>query len=236
MLCVLLAGGFGTRLGEIAKDRPKCLLPIKGKPILDYVFDGVKNLDLKKTYVSTNMKFAKDFESWTKQKGIELILEPVTSEDHKLGSIGGLDFLVKTKNINDDLLVVAGDNLFDFDLKNILNFFKEKQAPVIGFYKLNLLEAKKFGVGKLNSNNKLIDFEEKPEKPKSDLISTAIYIIPKKDLKLIGEYLKSSNSLDKLGDFIKWLYKKQEVYGFVFEGKWFDIGSPETYRKAEEEF
>ena len=236
MLCVLLAGGFGTRLGDIAKDRPKCLLPIKGRPILDYVFDRIQDLDIQKTYVSTNVKFAEHFKNWKNEKDIELVLEQSKDDKEKLGSIGGLDFLIKTKNIKDDLLVVAGDNLFDFDLTKFVDFFKEKKTCVVGFYKLNLDEAKKFGIGKLDQKNRLVDFEEKPEDPKSDLVSTAIYLIPKENLGFIEEYLKNDHNRDKFGDFIKWLYKKLPVYGFIFEGKWFDIGSPESYKKAEEEF
>jgi len=243
MIGIILAGGFAKRMGELTKDKAKALLDINGKPIVQYVIEKLENIDsMNKIYISTNNRFEEDFNAFLSglksSKDIELIIEPTEKEEEKLGSIGGLNFVIKDKNIDDDIIVVAGDNMFEFGLKEIIDYYDEKKAPVVGL--LDIVEkekaSKRLGVVEIDENNKIIGFEEKPEKPKTSLVSTAIYIFPKDSLKLISEYIESKNNPDAMGFFLTWLYKKEDVYAFVFKGRWIDIGTIKTFEEAKESF
>ncbi|HLD57280.1 MAG TPA: sugar phosphate nucleotidyltransferase, partial [archaeon] len=151
--------------------------------------------------------------------------------------IGALDYLVSSQGIDEDLIVIAGDNLFDFRLKELVNYYNKKKCPVIAFYDMQDLEAaKRFGVAELDKDDKVVDFSEKPETPKSTFVSTGCYIFPHEALAMISTYLKDKNNHDAPGYFISWLYKRLPVYGFRFKGKWYDIGSFEAYLEAEKEY
>ena len=238
---VILAGGFAKRMWPLTYEIPKVLLDVAGKPVLTHIInklEPVENIDT--IYLSINNKFKDHFSAWQNtietSKKIELVVEPSNDEKGKLGSIGALDYLIKNKNINRDLFVIGGDNLFEFDISKFINFFKEnKSSAVLGFYDLgNKKEASKFGVVKINSENKVIEFEEKPKNPKSSMVSTCIYMFSKDCLGLISQYLENGNDKDVMGHFIKWLHRKSDVHGFVFNENWFDIGSMETYKKVNE--
>lgn len=238
MRCVILAGGFAVRLLPLTLDRPKALLPIAGKTIIEYLLEKlelVKEIDL--IYVSTNKKFEshllEEINELKIKKPIKLIVEPVTKEEEKFGAIGALEFLIKREKINDDLLVIAGDNLFDFSLQDFVNYQKEKKSAIVALCDLKDPEKikGKYGVVVLDKNNKIMEFQEKPAKPKSTFVSIGCYLFPKETLKLIPIYLANNNP-DAPGYFITWLCKKQAIYGFLFTGKWFDIGDFNSYRKA----
>jgi glucose-1-phosphate thymidylyltransferase len=238
MKAVILAGGFAKRLGALAENTPKPLLPIAGKPVIEYILrkiEAIKDIDM--IYIQTNKKFEMHFSEELKKiktkKEIKLVIEPAMEEREKIGAIGAWEFLIRKENINDDLLSVSGDNLFEFNLKKFIDFYKEKGTVVIGLYDVGRIEeARKLGIAQIDKNNRIIGFEEKPENPKSTLASTGIYIYPKEKLKLILKYLSEGNNPDAPGYFLMWLYKRETVHGFTFSEKWFDIGSIETYEEA----
>ena len=235
MITIILAAGYGTRLYPLTKDKPKSLLQIGGKPIINYITNQLQN----KIYIVTNQKFYDQFIEWakTQNKDIEIINDNTTSNETRLGGIGDLYFTIKLKNINDDILVLGGDNVFDFKIKDFIEFFKQKQAPVIALYDVQDLElAKLYGIVELDKNRKIISFEEKPKNPKSTLASTCFYVFPKEFIKEIYKYMQTSNNKDGPGYLIKHFYTKQPIYGFVFKGNWFDIGNLEQYKKANEIF
>lgn len=232
---VILAGGYAKRLWPLTKNLAKALLPIAGKPIINYIvekFEKISEIDM--IYVSTNEMFGDQFKEWSKtiktEKQIKIVVEKTNSEDKKLGAIGGIKFLIDSECITDDILLVGGDNLFGFDLASFVDFYKQKKSSLIAFYDVcDLEKAKIYGVGTLNSKNKVIDFEEKPSKPKSTLASSAVYMFPKEKLDLFKEYLVEGNNKDAVGFFISWLVKKDEVYGFKFNECWYDIGDLDLY-------
>lgn len=242
MKAIVLAGGFATRLYPVTEFTPKSLLPVVGEPIIHYIIDkieAVKEVDL--IYISTNKRFKKHFQNWLShfcsKKKIKLIVEETSEEKEKMGAIGSLNYLIKKEKINEDLLVVAGDNLFDFELADFADFFRQKKAPIVAFYDIGSLEeAKKFGVAELDKDKKIVSFEEKPLKPKNTLISTACYLFPKETLKLFNEYISNKNNPDAPGYFVKWLSQKKPVYGFGFKGRWFDIGHMDAYKEANIEY
>ena len=147
--------------------------------------------------------------------------------------MGDIHFVINGKNIDDDLIVIAGDNLFESSLVNVVNFFKKRKSNVIVLYDVRDFElAKNYGIVEVN-NNIVINFEEKPLSPKSTLASTGIYLFPRKTKELIKKYVAQGNNLDKTGNFIEWLHKRDKVYSFITDKKWYDIGSIEQLEKAD---
>jgi len=141
--------------------------------------------------------------------------------------------VIGKENIQDDLIVIAGDNLFDFDLNKIVDFFKEVNKNVIGLYDIkDINKSRNFGILKIDNKNKIVSFEEKPNNPKSTLVSTAIYLYSRDELKKIGKYMKTSLPKEGPGYLIPYFMESQDVYGFVFHGQWYDIGSKETYEEV----
>ncbi len=243
MKVLILAAGYGTRLYAIVKDKPKALLDIHGRPLIEYVLDKIKQLEgLNEFILVTNNKFDKIFQDWAESLKfpykIKIINDGTLTPEDRLGSIGDINFVLQKYPIKDDVLVLGSDNLFDYSLEDYVRFAKGKPSDVtIGLYDIhNREEAKKFGVVALDKSNKIISFEEKPAEPKSTLVSMCCYYLPQKTLGLIGDYLRESKKSDTSGDYVRWLYQKNNVYGFKFDGKWYDIGSVESYHEAQEKF
>jgi glucose-1-phosphate thymidylyltransferase len=239
MKAILLAGGYAKRLWPLTKDRSKSLLPIADKPIIEYILDGIEKVkEIEEIYLSTNLKFETNFKNWLENyrssKEIKLVIEETRGEEEKLGSIGALNFLIGHLGLKEDLLIIGGDNLFDFDLKDLIDFYMAKKKSVVLLYDMKDKEIVKgkYGVLEMDSDFKIINSEEKPEEPKSTLISTACYIFSKEDLALITDYLEAGNNPDAIGFFVSWLCKRRDIYGVIHKGLWFDIGSFDDYERA----
>lgn len=236
MDAVVLAGGYATRLWPITKLRAKPLLPLAGRPIIDYILEPLEAEDrVENVYISTNKRFEEDFTDYLDSHGydkVELAIEPTWAEDEKLGTIGALAELVDREGLSDDTLVIAGDNLFSFDVSDFLDFFSEKEAACIAAYDVGSREdAKQYGLVSLDGG-RVVDFQEKPSEPKSTLVSIACYAFPAGSLRLLDEYLGGDNNPDAPGFFLEWLYTRENVYAYVFDGDWFDIGTPDSYLRA----
>jgi glucose-1-phosphate thymidylyltransferase len=181
------------------------------------------------------------FKEWARglntKKRISLLDDLTKSQDDRRGAIGDMDFVINRKQIKDDLLVIGGDNLFDGGLKVFLNFATSKKNHLtIGAFNINDKDqAKNYGVVRLDKNNRILDFREKPKDPKTTLVAMCLYYFPQSKLKLIKEYLKDRNNKnDATGFYIDWVSKKEIVYGFVFDGRWYDIGHHKSYNEAKE--
>lgn len=244
MKALVLAAGYGTRLYAITKDTPKPLLEVAGKTLINHLLESIRGFkDIDEVFVVTNAKFFETFQKWAAaNKGFSFRLTVVndgtTSPENRLGSVGDIEFAIRTERIKDDLLILGGDNLFDYSLVGYMAFAKKnKPQATIGLYDIgNLAEANKFGVVAMDARGKVTSFEEKPEKPKSSLIAMCCYFLPKETLGSVTEYLKETQKADKAGDYIRWLAEKKTVYGFKFDGRWYDIGSVESYKEAQEKF
>jgi len=242
MKVLILAGGFATRLWPLTENFPKPLLKVGGKPILSHILDRISNIEtVDEIFVATNKKFSSQFSSWHADvssfyhKKISLIIEESLKENEKLGSIGALHYALRLKNIDDDLLVVLGDNIFEFSLLNYVHIYEKMPFIRIGVIDLKNIElVRNFGVFTLDASQSVLSFKEKPTHPESTLASTGIYFFPRSSLPLIKEYIEKGNNPDKPGYLIEWLlhYKKIPLHGFVFKGIWFDIGTPETLKSA----
>ncbi len=241
MKAIVLAAGYATRLYPLTIDKPKALLPIAGKPILNHIVEKLEEIsEINEIFIITNDKFYMNFIYWLTQneknfgKKIEILNDGTTSNETRLGGVGDLEFVIKEKKIDDDILVLACDNLFEDSLIDLIEFFKKKRTIINAIFELEEKEeAKKFGVVEIDKEGKIIEFEEKPQEPKTNLISGAIYIFPKESLKNMEGYMKNDKPKDGPGFLIQNFCKKQEVCAFIFKGKWFDIGCKEDYEKVQ---
>jgi len=240
MKIIILAAGYATRLWPLTLNKPKPLLSVQDKPIIEYIMSKVKDVDgLEDIFVVTNTKFVKNFEDWkkrhSKKKKISIIDDGMKTVDDRRGSIGDTIFVIKQKKINTDLLIVAGDNIFDFGLDDFVRSAEENRPhATIGLFDVkDITLAKQYGIVALDKNSKITSFQEKPEKPKSTLAAMCLYYIPEEKIKFLNRYKREGNPLDLAGSFIKWLSEKEKVYGHVFNGKWLDIGDKISLKKAQ---
>ena len=236
MKAVVLAGGYATRMWPITKHRPKMFLPIGESTVIDRIFEELEADDrIDEVYVSTNERFAPEFEAHLEESEFEkprLSVEETTEEADKFGVVGALAQLIDREGVDDDLLVVAGDNLISFDVADFLDYFQERGAPTLAAYDVGSRErAKSYGLVEL-AGDRVVDFQEKPDDPKSTLVSIACYGFPRESLSLLSTYLEDGNNPDEPGWFVQWLQAREPTYAFTFEGAWFDIGTPESYLDA----
>ena len=236
MKAVVLAGGYATRLWPVTKHRPKMMLPIGDSTVIDRILGELERDDrISEVFVSTNERFAADFEAHLAESSYEkpqLTVEDTTEEDEKFGVVGALAQLVDREGIADeDLLVVAGDNLISFDVADFVDFFEDAGTPTIAAYDVGSREkAKSYGLVELDGDQ-VVDFQEKPEDPNSTLVSIACYAFPADSVRF-DEYLTEGNNPDEPGWFIQWLVENDAVSAFTFDGAWYDIGTPESYLEA----
>ena len=244
MKALILAAGYATRLYPLTKDYPKPLLLVNNRPIIDYIVYKLHSLrDIDEIIVVTNSKFISHFKRWKKglrvKARLSLVDDLTKTLADKRGAIGDVDFVLSKKRIKDDLLVIGGDNIFDKHLAGFLDFVKARKAHhVIGAYDIkDRKEAKKYGVIKLNKKQEVVDFQEKPDRPKSALVGMCLYYFPAGKLKLIREYMNDrTQKKDTTGGYISWLKDRALIYGFIFRGTWYDIGDHKFYNKAKESF
>jgi len=241
MKAIILAAGYATRLYPLTENKSKALLSIGGKPIIGHIADSLMKIpEIDKIYVISNSRFYGDFVQWKNENSLEIVevLDDGTdSDENKLGAIGDIDFVIKNKNIDDDLFIIAGDSFFTFEIKGFYDYYLEKGEDCVCAEKLedlNLL--KRFAVASVDSDNRITDLVEKPQEPQSDLGVYASYIYTKDTVKLFEKYLAEGNKPDAPGFFLQWLYSKKTVYAYKIDGEFLDIGTPESYREAQERF
>ena len=241
MKVIVLAAGYATRLYPLTLTQPKPLLPVAGKPMIEYVLDNLAPIGgIDRIYVVTNAKFAAHFQKWSdhyRAAGSELnftiVNDGSTDDTNKLGAIGDMHHVLKTQRVDDDLIVVAGDNLFSEKLGDFGKFCREKKAPVLALYDVGDLEQiKKYNAISVNGDGRITFFEEKPGNPTSTLTGIALYFYPKNTLPFIRQYIAEGNNPDQPGRLVQWLYPRTPVYTWRVPGIWYDIGSKETLDEA----
>ena len=244
MKTLILAAGYAIRLKPLTLNTPKPLLAVGKRAIVDRILDKIERLqEADIVHVLTNQKFISTFETWRagskRRIGIRLINDGSTSDDNKLGAIGDLKLFIDHVGTDDDILIIAGDNLFEFDLRDFVKFAKaHTDGASIALHDVKDRElAKKYGVVHVDSTDQhVIGFEEKPREPKTTLVSTCVYYFPKGKMRLLDAYIRCSQPMDAPGNFIRWLKDNDRVYGFVFGEDWFDIGGIESYREADQKY
>ena len=241
MKVIVLAAGYATRLHPLTLNQPKPLLSVAGRPMLDHVLDAIAPVGgFDRVYVVTNAKFTPHFQQWAgahPARGILSIVNDGTTDDtHRLGAIGDLLLVMRQERLDDDLLVVAGDNLFSKPLTGLCEFCRAQATPVLGVYDVGSLEtAKKYGVVSVEKEL-LASFVEKPAQPASTLAGIALYYYPRQILPLIHQYLAEGNNPDQPGRLVQWLYPRIPVRVWAVPGLWLDIGSKETLEEAQQIF
>ncbi|MBU0459638.1 MAG: nucleotidyltransferase family protein [Nanoarchaeota archaeon] len=240
MKALILAAGYATRLYPLTENQPKPLLKVGNKVIIEHILDKLKEVsEVEEILVVTNARFHHDFQIWLNHydypKKIRIINDGTLNNEDRLGAVGDINYVLKEEDIKDNLLVIAGDNLFGFSLKNFYDFFNQQEhGSVVAFHDLKDVEKvrKKFGVGILEGK-RVIGFEEKPAQPNSTLASTCCYVFHKNDLHLVEKSIELGRA-DNTGDLIKFLTHHSTVHGYVFDEHWFDIGSHESLQEANE--
>lgn len=241
MKAIVLAAGYATRLRPLTDQVPKPLLPLAGRPMLDYLcdkLDAVREVDA--IHVVTNARFAPDFADWAGGREgrapIRVHDDGTTTNATRLGATGDIRFVLDEAGIRgNDLLVVAGDNLFDYDLTDLVAFWRERRgASAISVHDVgDLALAAQYAVIELDADDRVIALVEKPALPQSTLAATATYVFAAAHTGLIDEYLDAGNPPDPIGLFPSWLYRRAPVYGYRFAGEWLDIGDREQLLEAD---
>ncbi len=244
MKLIILAAGYATRLYPLTLNQPKPLLAVAGKPMMEHVLDNVADIrDIDQAYVVTNAKFASHFEDWASGYRPDLhfrftiVNDGSTDNSNKLGAIGDLHLVLTKFQIDDDIIVIGGDNLFSEDLSGFGDYCKQKNSPVTGVYDVGDLEQiKKYNAIEIDENHRITYFEEKPKQPKSTLTGIALYFYPKSTLPLIHQYIAEGNNPDQPGRLVQWLYSRVPFYVWKVPGLWYDVGSIETLEEANRVF
>lgn len=239
MKAVVLAAGYATRLYPLTHDKPKHLLEVAGRPILDRLLDQLPLDELETIFVVTNAKFAGRFREWAAAApfDVEVIDDGTTSEEDKLGAIGDLALTIRTRELDDELVVAAGDSLFTERQDGLVRLARERAAAALSVYDVGDLEAiKRLSAIGVDGSDRIVSFEEKPESPASTLAGIALYFFPRSVLPLVGEYLDAGNNADQPGRFVEWLYTRVPVYAWRVPGQWIDIGTPDALAEAERAF
>jgi glucose-1-phosphate thymidylyltransferase len=224
---IVLAAGYATRLRPLTDTWAKELLPVGGRPIVDWIVEAIGDVDgLDVVHLVTNHRKAPAFEAWARGREIVVHDDGTTSNDDRLGAIGDLRFVVDRAELDDDLLVIAGDNLFDFSLADYAAFWREKGvASAVAVRDVGSLAlASHYGIVALDDSDRIVDFVEKPADPPSTLAATATYLFGRSHVGLLEAYLSGGHSSDQPGRFVEWLCRREPVYGWEFEGAWYDIG------------
>ena len=233
MKCLILAAGYATRLYPLTENFPKPLLKVKDKTIIDWIIGDLNSLNtIDEFFIITNHKFYKHFVSWNKYPNLKIIDDGTLTNDTRLGAVKDIDLVLQKENINDDLLIVAGDNLLDFSLNKYLNYHKEKNTScVLRFYQKDINILKKNGVASIDENEVITSMEEKPNKPKSNWIIPPFYIIKKDDLSYISKAINDDVNVDAPGSFIAYLSSHTTVHAYLMEGHRYDIGTLDSYQE-----
>ena len=229
MKALLLAAGYATRLSPLTDDLPKALLPVGDRPIVDWIVEAIRAAGIDDISLVTNARFADDFERWA--DGVTILNDGTTTNENRLGAVGDIAFA----NLDDDALIIAGDNLFDYSLADFVAFWRETgEKSAIAVHDVGDRElAKKYGIVELNADDRIVACVEKPEDPPSTLAATATYLYSRDHLRLVESYLAEGNNPDQPGNFVVWLVDREPVYAYRFEGGWYDIGDLEQLRSAD---
>lgn len=242
MKCLILAAGYATRLYPITENFPKPLLKVKDKTIIDWLIEDLeKTKEIKEYIIVSNHKYYEHFVNWKNGKKIKdkiFVLDDGTiSNETRKGAVSDIEFAIDELNINDDLLVLAGDNLLDFSLKSFIEYFNnKKETTIMRYFTEDENRLKKSANIKIDENEQVIEMIEKPEKPISNWCVPAFYIYKKEDLNLVKEALNNGCGKDAPGSYIVWLYKKRQVYAMEMPGKRYDIGTLETLKEVNETY
>jgi glucose-1-phosphate thymidylyltransferase len=235
MKALILAAGYATRLRPLTDSVPKQLLPVGGRPMIDWILDKIREAGIADVHLVTNGRFADAFAGWAAATGVHVHDDGTSTNETRLGAIGDIRFVQQRTDLDDDLLVIAGDNLFDDSLTDYVRFWSEKSgASALAVYDVGDRElAKKYGIVDVDSDDRIVGFVEKPADPPSTLCATATYLYARSHAALVDTYLDDGNPPDQPGHFIGWLYQREPVYAYRIAGSWYDVGDAAQLLEAD---
>ena len=239
MKCLILAAGYATRLYPLTENFPKPLLEVHGKAILDWLIEDIEKANLVDEYVViSNHKFAEHFEKWAEGKEkITIVDDGTSSNETRLGAVKDIQFAIEKLNLDDEMLVIAGDNLLDFSLTKFMNYAKEKNSScIMRYYEPEKVRLYKSGVVTIDDQDKILNMVEKPEQPESHWCCPPFYYYTKEDAKLIQQGIDAGCGTDAPGSYIAWLSTQVPVYAMEMPGRRYDIGNLESYRQVEKDY
>lgn len=233
MVCLFLCAGYATRMYPLTENFPKPLLDVKGKTILDYLYDDLKaNTNIKDYIVVSNHKFYSHFLKWSEKKNVKILDDGSKNNDNRLGAVKDILFAIESLSIDDDILVLAADNLLDFSLSSFVNYFNEKKNNCIMRYKEeNIEKLKRTGNVLIDEDDKVLEMREKRIFDNSFWAVPPFYIFKRESLKEFARGISKGCKVDAPGNFIEWFSKSNDIYAYLMPGTRFDIGNLETYYK-----
>lgn len=240
MKCLILAAGYATRLYPLTENFPKPLLTVGEKTILDWLVDDIDAANMVDEYVViSNHKYAHHFENWakTKKQKITVVDDGTSTNETRLGAVKDIQFAIDMLKLDDDMLVIAGDNVLDFSLTKFIAYAKEKQTScIMRYYEAENKRLVKCGVVEIDETDRILSMEEKPAQPKSNWCCPPFYYYTREDAKLVQKGIDSGCGTDAPGSYIAWLCTQTTVHAMEMPGKRYDIGNLESYEKVKAEY
>ena len=240
MKCLVLAEEYATRLYPLIENFPKPLLEVKGNTFLDWLVDDIDTSGMVDQYiVVSNHKFVHHFEKWAsdKKQNITVLDDGTSTNETRLGAVKDIQFAIDELKLDDDLLIIAGDNILDFSLVKFIQYAQEKKTScIMRYFEPKLQKLQKSRVLVVENDGLVINMQEKPKEPKSTWCCPPFYYIVKKDVPLVSKGIEAGRGTDAPGSFIAWLYKKVNVYAMRMPGKRYDIGTLDSYNQIKEEY
>ena len=240
MKCLILAAGYATRLYPLTENFPKPLLKIGEKTILDWLLEDIDSAGLVDRYiVITNHKFARHFQDWAEEHTLPVTVvdDGTETNETRLGAVRDIQYAVDSLGLNDDLLVIAGDNVLDFSLTRFIRYAEEKKTSCVMRYREeDVNRLRKSGVSEIDENEKLISMEEKPAEPKSCWCTPPFYFYKAEDAARIGEAIADGCGTDAPGSLVAWMCRHSVLYSMEMPGSRYDIGNPESYETVRKNY
>lgn len=240
MKCLILAAGYATRLYPLTENFPKPLLDIGGKSILDWLVDDIDTAGVIDRYVViSNHKFAHHFETWAakKRQKITVVDDGTTTNETRLGAVCDIQYAIDSLGLDDDMLVIAGDNVLDFSLTKFITYAqKKKTSCIMRYYEANEQKLLKCGVVTIDGNDRVCNMTEKSPTPATHWCTPPFYFYTKKDARLVREGIRAGCGTDAPGSFIAWLCGQTPVHAMQMPGSRYDVGNLESYTKIRDEY
>jgi glucose-1-phosphate thymidylyltransferase len=235
VVALILAAGYATRLRPLTDTIPKQLLPVGGRPMVDWILDKIRAAGIDDVHLVTNARFGPDFQRWAEGKQVVVHDDGTKTNEDRLGAIGDIRFVQEHADVDDDLLVIAGDNLFEYALTDLLDFWRAKGGlSAVAVHDVGDLElVRKYSIVELDADDRIVGFVEKPERPRTTLAATATYVYSREHAQLVATYLEQGNPPDQPGNYVAWLHARVPVYAYRFPGGWHDIGDAAQLLEAD---
>ena len=237
MKCIVLAAGYATRLYPLTENFPKPLLKVGEKSIVDWLIDDIRTSgEVDQFIVISNHKFAHHFTEWAAGKADVAVVDDGTSTNEtRLGAVRDMQFAIDALRLNDDLLVIAGDNVLDFSLCRFITYAGEKKTScTMRYWEEDEKKLRKAGVAEINEDEAILSFEEKPEKPKTNWCTPPFYIYTAEDAGKIKDAIADGCGTDAPGSLVGWMCRHSTIHSMEMPGKRYDIGDLESYRAVQE--